>query len=47
MLAHRSVIYARPGYEKKCVDCHRYLVHNETPVYRYKQYKDSYIATGS
>ena len=47
MLAHRSVIYPRPGYEKKCVDCHRNLVHNETPIYRYKQYQDSYIATGS
>lgn len=27
MLAHRTVLYARPGYEKKCVDCHYHLVH--------------------
>jgi cytochrome c-type protein NapC/trimethylamine-N-oxide reductase cytochrome c-type subunit TorC len=39
MLAHREVLYARPGYEKKCVDCHRDLVHNPSPVYRYKQYQ--------
>ncbi len=43
MLAHREVVYARPGYEKKCVDCHRDLVHNKTPVYRYKQYKTAYM----
>jgi hypothetical protein len=35
MLAHRSVVYARPGYEKKCVDCHRELVHFRRPVYNY------------
>lgn len=35
MLAHRSVVYARPGYEKKCVDCHRNLVHIKRPVYDY------------
>jgi len=39
MLAHRSVIYARPGYEKKCVDCHYDLVHNESPSVIYKQYR--------
>lgn len=39
MLAHRSVVYARPGQEKKCVDCHRDLVHNPTPIYQYKQYQ--------
>jgi cytochrome c-type protein NapC/trimethylamine-N-oxide reductase cytochrome c-type subunit TorC len=39
MLAHRSVIHALPGREKKCVDCHRDLVHNPTEVYRYKQYQ--------
>ena len=38
MLAHRSVVYARPGREKRCVDCHRDLVHNPTQVYQYKQY---------
>ena len=36
MLAHRAVLYPRPGYEKKCVDCHRNLVHNAQAVYRYK-----------
>lgn len=42
MLAHREVVYARPGYEKKCVDCHRDLVHNSSPVYRYNQYRTVY-----
>lgn len=37
MLAHRSVLYPRPGYEKKCVDCHRDLVHNPRPYYDFKQ----------
>jgi nitrate/TMAO reductase-like tetraheme cytochrome c subunit len=46
MLAHRSVIYARPGYEKKCVDCHRDLVHNAAPLYRYKQYQNPYRGLG-
>ncbi len=46
MLAHRAVLYPRPGYEKKCVDCHRNLVHNESPLYRYKQYQDSYRGLG-
>ena len=36
MLAHRAVIYPRPGYELKCVDCHRNLVHNARAVYDYK-----------
>jgi len=27
MLAHRTVLYPRKGYEKKCVDCHSNLVH--------------------
>ena len=47
MLAHRSVLYPRPGYEKKCVDCHRNLVHNKSALYRYKQYQDSYRGLGS
>jgi cytochrome c-type protein NapC/trimethylamine-N-oxide reductase cytochrome c-type subunit TorC len=47
MLAHRTVIYARPGYEKKCVDCHRNLVHNKSELYRYKQYQDSYRGLGT
>ena len=46
MLAHRSVLYARPGYEKKCVDCHRNLVHNQKPIYEYKQYKTVYRGLG-
>ncbi len=40
MLAHRSVIYARPGYEKRCVDCHRDLVHKARSYYAYKQYEN-------
>jgi cytochrome c-type protein NapC/trimethylamine-N-oxide reductase cytochrome c-type subunit TorC len=46
MLAHRSVLYARPGYEKKCVDCHKNLVHNQKPIYEYKQYKTAYRGLG-
>jgi cytochrome c nitrite reductase small subunit len=46
MLAHRTVLYPRPGYEKKCVDCHRDLVHKATPVYRYKQYQLAYTGSG-
>ena len=47
MLAHRDVLYPRPGYEKKCVDCHRNLVHNDRPLYRYKQYQHAYRGLGS
>ena len=39
MLAHRSVIYAREGYEKKCVDCHYDLVHNDKNAVMYRQYR--------
>jgi cytochrome c-type protein NapC/trimethylamine-N-oxide reductase cytochrome c-type subunit TorC len=46
MLAHRDVLYARPGYEKKCVDCHRNLVHNQRDYYQYKQYKVPYKGYG-
>jgi nitrate/TMAO reductase-like tetraheme cytochrome c subunit len=46
MLAHRDVVYAKPGYEKKCVDCHKDLVHNATEVYRYKQFQDPYRGLG-
>lgn len=35
MLAHRSVLYPRPGYEKKCTDCHRRLVHYPSESYAY------------
>jgi cytochrome c nitrite reductase small subunit len=38
MLAHRTVVYPRPGYEKKCVDCHRPLVHIPRQSYDYKQF---------
>jgi cytochrome c-type protein NapC/trimethylamine-N-oxide reductase cytochrome c-type subunit TorC len=37
MLAHRSVIYAKPGYEKKCVDCHYDLVHSERGLVMFRQ----------
>jgi cytochrome c-type protein NapC/trimethylamine-N-oxide reductase cytochrome c-type subunit TorC len=37
MLAHRSVIHARPGYEKKCVDCHYDLVHSERGLVMFRQ----------
>lgn len=39
MLAHRTVLYARPGYERKCVDCHYDLVHNDRVTIMYKQYR--------
>jgi len=37
MLAHRTVLYPRPGYEKQCTDCHRNLVHVKRPYYSYLQ----------
>ena len=46
MLAHRSVLYARAGYEKKCVDCHKNLVHNKREFYQYKQYQTEYRGLG-
>lgn len=47
MLAHRSVVYARPGYEKKCVDCHYDLVHNDKATVMFRQYrKTPYQAKG-
>ncbi len=39
MLAHRSVLYARPGYEKQCVDCHYDLVHDDKAAVMYRQYR--------
>jgi cytochrome c-type protein NapC/trimethylamine-N-oxide reductase cytochrome c-type subunit TorC len=39
MLAHRSVLYSRPGYDKKCVDCHYDLVHNDRVSVMYRQYR--------
>ena len=47
MLAHRTVLWPRPGYEKKCVDCHRNLVHNERQYYDYKHYKQPYRGLGT
>ena len=35
MLAHKTVLYPRPGYEKKCVDCHDELVHFPKSNYAY------------
>lgn len=46
MLAHRDVLYPRPGYEKRCIDCHKNLVHNESGVYRYKQFQETYRGLG-
>jgi len=46
MLAHRTVLYPRPGYEKRCVDCHRNLVHNPRSVYEYKQFRRPYRGLG-
>jgi nitrate/TMAO reductase-like tetraheme cytochrome c subunit len=39
MLAHRSVVYPRAGYEKKCVDCHYDLVHNDRVSVMFRQYR--------
>jgi cytochrome c nitrite reductase small subunit len=44
--AHKSTLYPLPGMEKKCVDCHRDLVHNKSGTYRYKQYRPPYRAKG-
>ena len=38
MLAHRSVLYPRPGYEKRCTECHENLVHNPAPLYQFATY---------
>jgi cytochrome c nitrite reductase small subunit len=46
MLAHKTVLYPRPGFEKRCVDCHRNLVHNPREHYEYKQYKAPYRGLG-
>lgn len=39
MLAHRAVVYARAGYEKKCIDCHYDLVHNDKTQVMFRQYR--------
>ena len=46
MLAHRSVLYPRAGYEKRCIDCHKDLVHNARPYYQFKQFKEPYRGLG-
>ncbi|WP_027184337.1 cytochrome c3 family protein [Desulfovibrio inopinatus] len=46
MLAHRAVLYARPGNEKKCTDCHRDLVHEPRHLFNYKQFDLPYQANG-
>lgn len=46
MLAHRAVLYPRPGYEKRCVDCHRDLVHNRSDLYQYRNYQVPYRGLG-
>ena len=40
MRAHRTVLYARPGYELKCVDCHYDLVHNDKTSVMFRQYRE-------
>lgn len=37
MLAHKTVLFPMKGYEKKCTDCHRNLVHNERSIYGYRR----------
>ncbi|MFW6314069.1 MAG: cytochrome c3 family protein [Desulfohalobiaceae bacterium] len=37
LLAHKTVLYPREGYEKKCVDCHDRLVHFPRDSYQYDQ----------
>jgi cytochrome c nitrite reductase small subunit len=47
MLAHRTVLYPLPGQEqKRCVDCHKNLVHNPSQTYRYKQFQEPYRGLG-
>ncbi|MBP8828488.1 MAG: NapC/NirT family cytochrome c, partial [Desulfobacter sp.] len=46
MLAHRTVLYPKEGYEKKCVDCHRNLVHMDSEIYRYKEKQPPYRGLG-
>ena len=33
MLAHRSMLYPREGYEKRCLDCHENLVHRQRSLF--------------
>ncbi|MFW6055411.1 MAG: cytochrome c3 family protein [Thermodesulfobacteriota bacterium] len=36
LLAHKTVLYPREGYEKKCVDCHDHLVHFPRTSFSYE-----------
>ena len=40
MRAHRTALYAREGYERKCVDCHYDLVHNDKFSIMFRQYRE-------
>ena len=40
MRAHRTVVYAREGYEKKCIDCHYDLVHSDKGQVMFRQYRE-------
>jgi cytochrome c-type protein NapC/trimethylamine-N-oxide reductase cytochrome c-type subunit TorC len=35
MLAHKQVLHPMPGMEKRCVECHYDLVHNDRTYYDY------------
>lgn len=37
MLAHKTVLFPMKGYEKKCTDCHKNLVHNKRNNYGYRR----------
>jgi len=47
MLAHRSVLYARPGYEEKCLDCHYDLVHADKAEVIFRQYRRLLVRPGA
>jgi len=38
MRAHRAVLYAGAGNERKCVDCHYDLVHDDKVRVMFRQY---------
>jgi cytochrome c-type protein NapC/trimethylamine-N-oxide reductase cytochrome c-type subunit TorC len=46
MLAHRSVLYAASGEERRCTDCHRHLVHVDREIYDYRERGAPYRAQG-
>jgi nitrate/TMAO reductase-like tetraheme cytochrome c subunit len=37
LLAHKTVLYPRPGFEKRCVDCHDHLVHFPKSNYAFER----------